>query len=112
MGSTSGKIGLFQIFDQFTPNKISASEAAADASRYTAIWGARVNNATSWRSGNPHMQTSYYIPQETDANTGAWGNQGHTLAWWKANHPDWILYACDANNNPTTTPAYIPGLPT
>lgn len=30
----------------------------------------------------------------------------HDLAWWQANHPDWILYACDANGNPTKDVAY------
>lgn len=112
MPSTYGKVALFQVFDQFTPNFVSTTDAQNHGSRYFAIWGARTNNATNWRASNRGLQTSYYIPQETDANTGAWGSQGHTLAWWQANHPDWILYACDSNNNPTHTPAYVPGLPT
>jgi len=112
MASTFGKVGLFQVFDQFTPNVVSATDSQSHGPRYASVWGARTNNPTNWRMKNSALKASYYIPQETDANTGAWGSQGHSLTWWQANHPDWILYACDANNNPTHTPAYIPGLPT
>lgn len=36
----------------------------------------------------------------------------HSLNWWKSNHPDWILYACDASGNPTHDIAYMPDINT
>jgi hypothetical protein len=110
MSSTAGHISAFQVFDEFTPNVITATTAQSDGRRYGAVWGARVGMAPSWRLNNTGIVASYYMPQETDASTGAWGDIGHTLAWWKANHPDWILYSCNAEGEPTTTPAYITGL--
>jgi hypothetical protein len=41
----------------------------------------------------------------TDSAQHLFGNLGHTITYWKANHPDWILYECDQK-----TPAYVPGL--
>ncbi|HET9029666.1 MAG TPA: hypothetical protein VFN49_05770, partial [Candidatus Aquilonibacter sp.] len=109
--SVSNTVGLFQVFDQFGSNVISSTTAATDGPRYGAVWGSRVGMATPWRTNNTGLAATYYMPQETDANTAAWGDIGHTLTWWKANHPDWILYACNASGTPTTTPAYIPQLP-
>jgi len=110
-GTVAGTIGLFQVFDEFTPNEISSSQAAADGHRYGAVWGARVGMASYWKTSNSAIAATYYMPQETDASFAAWGDIGHTLAWWQANHPDWILYACTSAGTPTKTPAYISGLP-
>lgn len=112
MSSSWGKVSAFQIFDETYAGTIYSAQAQTDGPKYVHVWGTRVGMAGSWRAKNPSMQAAYYIPQETDANSQAWGYQGHTLSWWQSNHPDWILYACDANNNPTHTPAIIPGLPT
>lgn len=80
------------------------AEIAADAHRYPAVWGSF--NPLPWHSAKPSEKTSqYYVPQE-DSHAIS----GHDIAWWQANHPDWILYACDANNNPTTQYAYAPGV--
>jgi len=66
----------------------------------------------AWRTSNPNLRSSYYFLMDTDASTSSWGGIGHSLAWWQANHPDWILYKCDATtNSPTMLPAYDGGLP-
>ncbi len=104
-------IGLFQVFDAFGSPRISSSQATSDASRYGVVWGARPGMASSWLGGNASMAASYYFPQETDLSFVSWGGAGHTLAWWQANHPDWILYSCTANGTPTTIPAYVGELP-
>ncbi|MEO9263004.1 MAG: hypothetical protein ABI282_02855 [Candidatus Baltobacteraceae bacterium] len=81
-----------------------SSQIIADAYRYAAVWSSF--NPLPWYQGNPRTQISrYYVPPE-DSNLIS----GNNLAWWKANHPDWILYTCDTNNNPTTQIAYVPGI--
>lgn len=97
---TTGRVGLFQEFDRLmTPQQIQA-----DAPRYDGVWGA--SQAQPWLSVHPGMLVSrYFIPQEDRSQLS-----GHDLAWWQANHPDWILYACDAGGNPTHDYAYWPGV--
>ena len=105
-GSSWAKIDPFQVFDQFaaTNTSMSAQQIQQDAYRYRVVWGSF--DPQPWLAGNPKIRVShYYIPQE-DSNLIS----GHDLAWWQANHPDWILYACDANGNPTTNIAYEPGV--
>lgn len=103
--STYGRIGLAQIFDYF-PNdgtSMSASQIAADASRYDMVWASF--DPAPWRGGNPQALVSrYYITEEDNEPIS-----GHNLQWWQQNHPDWILYACDSSGNPTTDIAYSPG---
>ena len=111
MKNTPGKFGLMQIFDEFTPNIISSSQATTDGPRYGVTWGARPGMPASWTANNSSLVATYYMPQETDASPVNWGDMGHSLGWWQANHPDWILYACSASGAPTTTPAYIAQLP-
>ncbi len=112
MSMAKSKIGLIQVFDAWGSPRVSSSAAQADGSRYGVIWGARPGMASNWRANNPSLLATYYMPQETDASTGVWGGIGHNLAWWEANHPDWILYTCTADGTPTKTPAYIAGLTT
>lgn len=80
------------------------AEITADAHRYPAVWGSF--NPGPWFAAKPTEQTSrYYVPPE-DSNLIS----GNNLAWFQANHPDWILYTCDASNNPTNQLAYVPGI--
>lgn len=97
---TTGRVGLFQEFDRaMTPQQIQA-----DAPRYDAVWGA--SQAQLWVSVHPGILVSrYFIPQEDRSSLS-----GHDLNWWQANHPDWILYACQANGTPTHDLAYWPGV--
>jgi hypothetical protein len=102
--SSWGRIALAQIFDYFPSDgaSMSSSQISADASRYDAIWASF--DPQPWRSANPQMLVSrYYIPEEDSELIS-----GHDLQWWQQNHPDWILYACDANGNPTQDLAYTP----
>lgn len=105
-----GKISPFQVFDETGNGYITQSAAQTDGYRYSAVWGARDNIGTAWLTSNSNLRMAYYSALEVDASPTAWGAIGHNLAWWQANHPDWILYACTSNGTPTTTPAYVPGL--
>jgi hypothetical protein len=73
------------------------------ASYYDFVWGASPETVDALRVGNPNIMLSYYISMNRDS--GVFDNQDlgreHDLAYWKALHPDWILYQCDR-----TTPAY------
>lgn len=97
---TGGRVGLFQEFDRLmTPGQIQS-----DAPRYDGVWGA--SQAQPWLSVHPGMLVSrYFIPQEDRSILS-----GHDLTWWQANHPDWILYACDSRGSPTHDFAYWAGV--
>jgi hypothetical protein len=97
---TTGRVGLFQEFDRMmTPEQIQA-----DAPRYDAVWGA--SQPQGWLSRHPGMLVSrYFIPQEDRSVLS-----GHDLAWWQANHPDWILYACASDGTPTHDFAWWAGV--
>ncbi len=89
---------------------ISSTSAAQDGWRYSAVWGARSDLASIWRTNNSVLRSSYYMIMNTDQSTVYGGSIGRSLPWWQANHPTWILYACTAAGVPTTTPAYDSGL--
>lgn len=97
---TTGRVGVFQEFDRM----MSPAQVQTEAPRYDAVWGA--SQPQAWLGAHPGMVVSrYFIPQEDRSQLS-----GHDLAWWQANHPDWILYACDAKNNPTHDFAYWAGV--
>lgn len=103
---TWGRIAPMQIFDDFptTGTHMTDAEITADAHRYPGVWGSF--NPHPWTAAKPKVLVShYYVPPE-DSNLMS----GHDLTWWQQNHPDWILYTCDANNNPTMEIAYVPGI--
>lgn len=104
-------IGAFQVFDAMSSGRISSSAATLDAHRYGIVWGSNVGMPPYWTAGNSSIITAYYLPQPADLSSTMWGAAGHTLSWWQANHPSWILDACLANGTPTHTPAYLGGLP-
>jgi hypothetical protein len=85
---------------EFTP-----AQATADAPLYDAVWGSNSGKmVAAWHAGNEALLAGYYIIAGTDAELHQFGNLGHPLSWWQANHPDWILYECDQQ-----TIAYVPG---
>jgi Hypothetical glycosyl hydrolase family 15 len=47
----------------------------------------------------PVSHNDGYVPFDEDAYPQS--VPGHSLAWYQANHPDWVVYRCDG-----TTPAY------
>jgi hypothetical protein len=108
MDDTWNGIHVFQPFDNFdNKNIIPASQAAADGPLYNVVWGSDSGTmVAAWKTNNPTIRTSYYIPIGTDALTDQFGNKGHKKPWWQNHHPDWILYQCDQ-----TTIAYVQGIP-
>lgn len=97
---TTGRVGLFQEFDRM----MTSGQIHSDAGRYDGVWGA--SQAQPWLSVHPGMVVMrYFIPQEDRSILS-----GHDLAWWQANHPDWILYACTADGTPTHDFAYWGGV--
>lgn len=95
---TNGRFGLIQIFDwdgvkSHTP--MSSSQIQAEASHEDAVWGAF--SPGTWNAAHPGMIVSRYLLPVEDDNSMS----GHDLNWWQQNHPDWILYACDSQGNPT-----------
>ncbi|MGZ3627508.1 MAG: putative glycoside hydrolase [Ktedonobacteraceae bacterium] len=98
--NTAYNIHLFLSFDYKIP------QPAAIASHYDFVWGADVDNVSAFRSGNPNMFITYYIPFNRDSGTFTDQNAYHDLNYWKSVHPDWILYKCDR-----VTPAYVDGEP-
>jgi len=93
-------IHLFLSFDY------KIAQPASIASHYDFVWGADVDNVSAFRSANPKMFITYYIPFNRDGGTFTDQNANHDLGYWKSVHPDWILYKCDR-----VTPAYVDGEP-
>jgi Hypothetical glycosyl hydrolase family 15 len=73
-------------------------DATGVSSNVDYIWGGYFSD---WDFGFypsvPH--TDGYVPFDTDAYPQ--NVPGHSLAWYQANHPDWVVYQCDGK-----TPAY------
>lgn len=78
-------------------NEAPAATLQTSAGSFDFVWGNVDDEIAPLRAGNPTMMLSYYVPFSLDAG----GCEYHDLNWWKANHPDWILYRCDE-----ATPAY------
>ncbi|MFN2449873.1 MAG: hypothetical protein ABR508_08820 [Candidatus Baltobacteraceae bacterium] len=111
MPSSRGKISAFQIFDETGNGTITSTAASNDGWRYASVWGVRPGLGSTWRNSNTALRSAYYMLMDTDQSTTAWGAIGHSLTWWQANHPTWVLYECTSTGTPTTTPAYDSGLP-
>ena len=82
------------------------SNAATVAKHYDFVWGASVNHIVAFRSSNPHIFLTYYLPFNRDHGTFSTSGEARSLSYWKTFHPDWILYQCDR-----VTPAYEFGDP-
>jgi hypothetical protein len=101
-------IHAFQPFDNFD-NKyiITASQAQQDGPLYDGVWGSNSTEmVNAWRTKNPTIRLSYYLPLGTDALSAQFGDLGRSIKWWNKNHPDWVLYECDEK-----TVAYVAGIP-
>ena len=97
---TWNNIHLFLTFDY------KISDPAAVAKHYDFAWGAKVDHVAAFRSGNPDIFLSYYIPFHRDNGTFSDSEAYRDLTYWKTVHPDWVLYKCDR-----VTPAYEFGGP-
>lgn len=92
--STVEGIHPFLVFDY----GMSPEQVRASAARYGFTWG--TTRRPDAEAGNPAVVTSFYVPFHYDPD------RTRELAWWRANHPDWVLYRCDR-----TTPATYPHTP-
>lgn len=99
---TTGRFSLMQINDSngVTPG-MSQSQIQAEAPHYDAVWGAF--SPSTWAGAHPGMYVSRYVLPNEDVRIIS----GHDLTWWQSNHPDWILYACQADGTPTHELAYF-----
>jgi hypothetical protein len=104
MTNTTVGIHALQVFDEAHGYMITAAQGIADGARYAAVWGVHSPRlASAWHTNNSNLSALIYTPYDTDAS-GSGLDQ--PMAWWLANHPDWILYECDRK-----TIAFVGGLP-
>jgi hypothetical protein len=93
----------FHSFLVFAPEPPQdAAVVTAAAPRYDFGWNTRQYNAII--AGNPQ----FIFGQYASGTQNNWPS--HTLAWYQANHPDWILYACD-RTTPITEYDYAAVIP-
>jgi Hypothetical glycosyl hydrolase family 15 len=97
---TWDNIHTFQTFDYHI------SHPSTNANGYDFVWGAGLGHVAGFRSANPNIFLTFYIPFNRDWGTFPVSTTLHSLAYWQANHPDWILYKCDR-----VTPAYTSSSP-
>ena len=100
--TTAGRFGLIQLLDDYGRANayLTAAQIQSEAPHEDSVWGAFF--PSTWNQYHAGMIVSrYYLPNED-----AYLMSGHNLAWFQTNHPDWILYGCDNNNNPTAHYAY------
>ena len=58
------------------------------------VWGADSSHAatfSAWLALKPQVALSYYMPY----SRAPAARLGFTLAWFQAEHPDWVMYRCD-----------------
>jgi hypothetical protein len=98
IADSTGRFGLIQVLDAWgrAGKQMTQSQIQQEAPYYDSVWGAFFPQY--WNASHSGMILSrYYLPFED-----AYLMSGNDLNWFKTNHPDWILYGCDQNNNPTT----------
>src|SRR5579859_13309 len=94
---TWNNIHIFQTFDFY----YRSYQISQYAKSFDMVWGAGQEQSYTpalWRRYNPNIILPYYIPLNRDGGTiadpGIGGLVGR-INYWKANHPDWVLYQCD-----------------
>lgn len=85
-GTTVSGMPRAQFFDSGVTNQ------SVYAGRVYYVWG-----ASGLTQPSPAVP-SKYVPYARDPNHS--NVSGHSLAWYQANHPDWVVYQCDSNGNP------------
>ncbi len=100
--NTAGRFGLIQVTDAYGKpgTGLDSQQIQAEAPHFDSVWG--TFSPSTWNGSHPGMILSRYYVMNEDATLMS----GHDLTWFQTNHPDWILYGCDNNNNPTTHYAY------
>lgn len=108
-------LGIFQAYDY---NLSGAGLADSNppresviAPRYAYVWAARFDRCNFWRPYNPNMDSAFYAHMNLDWGQALWQNS-QTFAWWRTNHPSWILYktgATDATQQSQVANPFWPG---
>ena len=107
LSTAQGKTGIRHFIDTwnnihlYQPFDFNIANPASVAAQFDFVWGASTYNVAAWRQGNPNIFLTYYFPFNRDYGTFSDNTALHSLSWWQANHPDWVLYQCDKK-----TPAY------
>ncbi len=79
---------------------VSNSQIQVEAPHYDSVWG--TFSPSVWTASHRGMILSrYYMPVEDNTLVS-----GNSLSFFLQNHPSWVLYGCDNNNNPTTDYAW------
>lgn len=65
--------------------QLSQDQLGSESGVVDQVWG------SSWATLPPGMYNSAYIPYSVD-------NFTNSIAWYQANHPDWLEYKCDRTN--------------
>ena len=87
--NSSNGIHAFLTFDSHAaPTSISTYGKQIDF-----VWGATASHVPLWRAANPRAILSKYIPFTRDPAPSP-SSKDH-LEWWRAHHPDLVLYRCD-----------------
>jgi hypothetical protein len=111
-GPSWGRVGILQLWDYYmTEAELGPPTDAAKKTDW--IWGgyagAGPDTPSDWLAINRKVIDSRYFGISVDFGLPNASYPNRDLAWYQTNHPDWILYDCDGNNNPTKTVAYQPG---
>ena len=84
------RVGRAQIFDYRLKDK------SVLTGRRDILWGAFVGG-----SAIPGVYSINYTTVDRDLD------KTHTLAWYQANHPDWVVYGCDQSPSREYTGEYV-----
>jgi len=87
LADSTNNVHLYIPFDNnvSNPADLTTSKPPIDL-----VWG--WNNGASTQY--PSVYKLFYLPYDVEEEPASYP-QAHDLAWYKANHPDWIEYQCD-----------------
>jgi hypothetical protein len=99
---TTGRFSLIQLADQYGIGNASLTspQIQTEAPNYDVVYAAFQPQV--WNQAHPGMIVSRYVVPWEDT----YQISGHDLAYFQQNHPDWILYGCQANGTPTSDYAW------
>src|SRR5262249_8578213 len=78
------------------------SDYSTETGKVDYVWGSQTPIQPSG------MYNTAYLPFNRDDNA-SYGRGGHDLAWWQANHPDWVEFKCNASTVSEATAFASPG---
>ena len=78
---------------------MSTANIQTESAHYDSVWGAF--EPSTW-IGAPNRESGQILSRYEIPFEDAYLVSGCNLSCWQAQHPDWIMYACDNNGNPTS----------